>query len=235
MQPDLFRTEVCFQYARHGVCSYGASCTFAHTAEQLRPASRSTPPSPPQARACASATAKAEELHDVVEALQSQVDCLRAKLCDLESQRAPEGARPSPARRATEWRSAPALRACDLGTCPGFAASVPLGGLAGLGGGGGSVEAQAGGFSRMTTYEPPSGASWSVSSAASLEGEPCVDDLLGEGWAPPQTEAGEADGDEVVEAMWVVRHTFLSLVPRRGATEATARRRARSAPVGSVV
>jgi hypothetical protein len=35
-QPDLFRTRLCFAFARSGVCRDGDACKYAHGAEQLR-------------------------------------------------------------------------------------------------------------------------------------------------------------------------------------------------------
>lgn len=35
-QPDLYRTQVCFQYMQIRMCKYGDRCTFAHGEGQLR-------------------------------------------------------------------------------------------------------------------------------------------------------------------------------------------------------
>lgn len=49
-QPDLFRTQLCEDFAATGACRFGAACRYAHGAGEVRPADLVKPPRPGRRR-----------------------------------------------------------------------------------------------------------------------------------------------------------------------------------------
>lgn len=49
-RPNLFRTQLCFHFARGGYCTVGDACRFAHQLDDLRPACAGVPSSPEKAK-----------------------------------------------------------------------------------------------------------------------------------------------------------------------------------------
>jgi len=187
-KPDLYKTQLCLDFARGGTCQLGPACSYAHGPQELRAPQvpkESDGAGSRRAHVAAAAQKGARVAEQQVEAVKAQIAELQAQ---LQAMQAATGATAGP-KRVVGAR--PKQEDDD-----------------------GELTCSAGSFSRQTTAEGPGWGDIPFSRMTSVDDDDAWRDLLG---ARAGSAAEGEEGEELLSFDVLVKNTFVTLVPHEAA------------------